>query len=166
MRRTAGTGGFTTPPIAGCLDPAGRSILAFDLSDKAWQALARENRKARHLRMPCCAAAVALKRSPRGNPFLAHLPGAACLSAGETEAHRTLKAMAVEAPRANGWAATTEEAGVAPSGVSWQADVLARRGRHLVALEVQWSKQPLDEIMRRQERYRASGIRGLWLLRR
>lgn len=31
---------------------------------------------------------------------------------------------------------------------------------------MQWSRQALDEIMERQERYRASGICCLWLLRR
>jgi competence protein CoiA len=32
-------------------------------------------------------------------------------------------------------------------------------------VEIQWSGQTNDETMRRQERYRQSGIRGLWLLR-
>jgi Competence protein CoiA-like family len=149
-----------------CLDPAGRNIHSFDLSDVAWQALALENRRTRHLRMPCCAAAVVLKRSPRGRPFFVHVASSACPGAAETEEHRALKAMAVEAARARGWTALTESAGLSLSGERWQADILARRGRIRVALEVQWSDQPVDETLRRQERYRESGIRGVWLLRK
>jgi competence protein CoiA len=149
-----------------CLDPAGRSHHAFDLSEDRWRALLLENRKARHLRMPCCGAAVTLKRSPRGKPFFAHKAIGACTSAAETEEHRELKTVAIEAARAHGWMAEAEASGLSPAGERWQADVLARRGRDSIALEVQWSGQASEEILRRQERYRKSGILGVWLLRR
>ena len=55
-----------------CLDPAGRSIQAFDLTNDQWQALALENRKSRHFKMPCCPSLVTLKRSPLGTQFFAH----------------------------------------------------------------------------------------------
>jgi hypothetical protein len=148
-----------------CLDPAGRSIQSFDLADEQWRALQLENRRARHLRMPCCSAEVTLKRSRLGAQFFAHKAVGACTTAPETETHLRLKRMAVEVARANGWTASTEVPGLSPSGEPWKADVLAQKGRSKVAIEVQWSSQANDEILRRQERYRKSGVRGLWLLR-
>lgn len=148
-----------------CLDGSGQSLQSFDFSEDEWQALARENRKTRHLRMPCCAAQVTLKTSPRGTRFFAHKARGPCTTTPETEAHLRLKRMAVVAARANGWTAETEIVGTTPDGEQWKADVLARKGTHKVAVEVQWSSQRNDETLRRQERYRRSGIRGLWLLR-
>lgn len=115
-----------------CFDPTShRNIHAFDLSREAWQALAGENRRARHLRMPCCSAQVTLKRSRRGTQFFAHKAAASCVTAPETEAHLRLKRMAIEVARANGWEAETEVA----EG-EWRADVLARKGAVKVAIEI------------------------------
>jgi hypothetical protein len=111
-----------------CLDPTGRSIRSFDLADEQWRALEVENRRARHLRMPCCSAQVTLKRSRLGTPFFAHKAVGACTTAPETEAHLQLKRMAVEAARASGWTADTEVIGTSPSGEQWKADVLAEKG--------------------------------------
>jgi len=149
-----------------CLDPTGQSLHAFDLSEEQWRALERANRVARHLRMPCCQAAVMLKTSRRGTRFFAHKAAGTCATAPEREEHLRLKAMAVAAARANGWEAQTEVAGAAGPDEPWRADLLARKGRHVVAVEFQWSAQTAEETMRRQERYRRSGVRGLWLLRR
>jgi competence protein CoiA len=149
-----------------CLTPTGQSIHSFDLSDEEWPALERANKAARDLRMPCCDAAVTLKRSRRGTRFFAHKSAGACATASEGEEHLRLKAMAIVAARANGWEAETEVAGAAGPDDPWRADVLARKGRHTVAVEIQWSEQTDTETMHRQERYRRSGIRGLWLFRR
>jgi Competence protein CoiA-like family len=148
-----------------CQDPTGRSIHSFDLPDEQWRTLQLENRTARHLRMPCCSAEVTLKRSRLGTQFFAHKAVGECTTAPETETHLRLKRMAVEVARANGWTANTEAPGMSPSGEPWKADVLAQKGRSRVAIEVQWSSQANDEILRRQERYKESGVRCLWLLR-
>jgi competence protein CoiA len=148
-----------------CLDGHGQSVRASDFMPEEWQALALENRRLRHLRMPCCDAQVVLKTSPRGIRFFAHKAKGACTSAPESEAHLFLKQMIVNAARAHGWEADTEIAGQTPSGGWWKADVLAQKGKHRVAVEVQWSGQTPQETLRRQEQYRESGIRGLWLLR-
>jgi hypothetical protein len=146
-----------------CFDPTtNSSIQAFDLSPDAWQALERENRRARHLIVPCCSAQVILRRSRLGTQFFAHKAVGECVNALETEAHRRLKQMAVEAARANGWEAETEVA----EGEHWKADVLACKGTAKVAVEIQWSPQTNEETLRRQARYAESGVRGLWLLRR
>src|SRR5262249_40274425 len=130
-----------------------------------WQALKQQNRATRHLAMPCCVSQVVLKKSLRGIQFFAHKARGACSTAPETEDHLRLKQMAVEAARANGWDAATEVAGTTPSGEKWRADVLAQKGQHKVAVEIQWSNQSNEETLRRQKRYALSGIRCLWLFR-
>lgn len=149
-----------------CLYPDGSSILAFELEESSWNELAAENRKQRHLRMPCCEAQVSLRRSRRSTQFFAHKAVGACTTAPETETHLVLKKLAVEAARAAGWAAHSEVRGQTPDGEPWIADVLAEKDGRRVAIEIQWSPQTSEETMRRQERYRSSGIRGLWLFRR
>jgi competence protein CoiA len=148
-----------------CLDPTGQSILSFDMSDDEWKTLELENKKLRHLRMPCCPAPVMLKRSHRGMRFFAHKAVGLCTTGPETEEHLHLKKMAVMAARAHGWTAQTEVTGITPTGEEWRSDVLAIKGRSRVAVEIQWSAQTNDETMRRQEQYKVSDIRGLWLLR-
>lgn len=143
-----------------CLDGE-TAIHAFDLSADAWKALAEDNRKRRHLRMPCCQALVTLNRSRLGTQFFRHKAVGACTTAPETEAHLRLKRLAVEVARAHGWQAWTEVA----SGTAWRADVLATKGDERVAIEIQWSQQSDEETLRRQQHYAASGVRGLWLLR-
>lgn len=144
-----------------CIDPrVNSSIHAFDLSPEAWQALEDENRRARHLRMPCCLAQVTLRKSRLGTQFFAHKALGECATAPETEAHLRLKQMAVEVARANGWEAETEV-----DGGEWRADVLACKGNAKVAVEIQWSPQTNEETMRRQSRYAEFGVRCLWLLR-
>ncbi|AZO72166.1 MAG: hypothetical protein E5V92_02770 [Mesorhizobium sp.] len=149
-----------------CLGAEGESILAFDLNREEWAALRKGNAQSRHLRMPCCTSHAVMKVSSRGQQFFAHQPHGICTTAPETEQHLLLKSLAVEAARKAGWTASTEVRGFSPTGEEWTADVLAEKGDHRVAVEIQWSPQSLDETMRRQERYRQSGVRGLWLLRR
>lgn len=149
-----------------CLDETGKRIQAFDLSEDQWVTLKAQNHYSQLLRMPCCAAGVVLKKSNRGTRFFAHKKVGPCLTADESEEHRQLKMLAVEAARACGWHAETEVGGLTPSGEQWRADVLATKGSAKVAIEVQWSGQVDDETLRRQQRYSESGVRGLWLLRR
>lgn len=149
-----------------CFDPiACKSVHAFELSSGDWLSLEIKNRRERHLRMPCCSSLVILRRSRRGTQFFAHKTVTSCVTAPESEAHLRLKRIAAEVARAHGWDAETEVAGVTPLGERWKADVLARRGKAQVAVEIQWSLQTNEETLRRQERYAASGVRCLWLLR-
>jgi hypothetical protein len=148
-----------------CLDATGQSIHSFDLSEDKWQALKLENRKTRHLRMPCCSSEVILRRSHLGTPYFAHKFRGSCRTSPETTEHLFLKSIVVAAARANGWTAQTEVTGTSSNGEQWRADILAETGAEKVAIEIQWSAQAEAEIVRRQQRYKASGIKGLWLLR-
>lgn len=150
-----------------CIDSASGGVIhAFDLSAGDWQSLLAENRRKRHLKMPCCCAEVTLRRSSRGTQFFAHKAIGECTTAPETETHLRLKAIAVQTAREHGWAAETEVNGVTPFGESWTADVLATKERARVAVEIQWSGQTEAETVRRQRRYATSGVRSLWLMRR
>jgi hypothetical protein len=148
-----------------CINPEGQNIHSFDLSADAWQALLQENKKAKHLKMTCCNAAVVLKRSKLGTQFFAHKAKGMCATAPEREEHLILKQEAVLAARRNGWQANTEVSGRTPDGEEWRADMLAEKGKHKVAVEIQWSGQSNEETVTRQERYKKSGIRCLWLMR-
>ena len=149
-----------------CIGPDGQSIQSFDLTEAEWSALRLENRRSRQLRMPCCDAAVVMKTSARGLDFFAHKSRGPCQSAPETEVHLALKTLAAQAARRAGWTCSTEASGSAPSGERWTADVLAQKGQAKVAIEIQWSGQTDGESLNRQERYRQSGVRCLWLFRR
>jgi hypothetical protein len=118
--------------------------------------------------MACCGRPGLAKTSRRGNPFFAHRAAAArprttaaCRWAAESEAHALCKLLAAAGARAAGWEVRTEAA--APDG-GWRADVLCVRGAARVALEIQLARPAPGELRRRQERYRAAGVRGAWFL--
>ena len=64
------------------------------------------------------------------------------------------------------WDAKTEVRGQASHGAVWVADVLATKGKHHIAFEVQWSPQTLSETSQRQSLYQDSNVRCLWLFKR
>jgi len=148
-----------------CIDEDGADIFAFDLNSIEWKSLASLNRRSNLLRMPCCNAGVTLRRSKRGIQHFVHKVIGNCTSAPETEHHLRLKEFAVEVARRYGWTVETEVRGVTSDGEEWIADVLARKNNAKVAIEIQWSPQTPEETLRRQERYRQSGVRCLWLFR-
>jgi competence protein CoiA len=72
--------------------------------------------------------------------------------------------LVVESARRQGWIAIPEVQGNSPLG-DWRADVLATKGTRKVAVEAQWSAQTVATTLERQDRYRAGGVEGVWLLR-
>ena len=148
-----------------CVDDRGKAIEANACTEQEWAALKAQTRVQRHLTMPCCKAQAVPKTSKLGTRFFAHKARAGCLWKPETEAHRRLKALALQAARRAGWNAQTEVSGYTPDGERWTADMLAQKGADRIAIEVQWSGQTDEETLRRQRKYRQSGVTGIWLLR-
>lgn len=77
---------------------------------------------------------------------------------GESELHKSLKAKILEAALADGLDAKAES-----SGSGWRADVAVRSDIGTIAFEVQKTPQSLAATIKRQMRYRASGVIGCWL---
>lgn len=144
----------------------GLPIYSFDCeADAAWLALRLANASNSSLSMHCCGAGVVLRTSKLGTRHFAHARRGPCATAPESAQHLLAKRAIVEGLRRTEWTAATEERGDSPGHGSWVADVLATQGRKKVAIEVQWSRQDGEETLRRQARYAAGGVRGLWLFR-
>lgn len=149
-----------------CISPAGQE-LAFQHDTESWAALRARNLAEKHLRLPCCESPVVLKQSRLGTRFFAHRRRDACTSAPESQEHLHLKDIVARAATRAGWFVTTEGRGTSSTGQEWVADVLCSREgtSRSVAFEIQWRRQSLEDTFQRQQRYQASGIRALWLMR-
>ncbi|MFM0140806.1 competence protein CoiA [Caballeronia grimmiae] len=148
-----------------CLDANNRPVYAFDFSAEEFDALRRAQRKESLLHFACCDSKLALRTSSKGLQHFYHAsPGVegGCTYSTESEAHLKLKQEVMLAARAAQWEADCE---VGDEGGRWRADVLMRRGKARIAMEIQLSKLPWYEIQRRQAAYAEAGVRGLWLLR-
>lgn len=137
------------------------SIQAFEYDESRWADL-KGSYRALGLRMPCCESAAVPKTSPLGNFFFAHSRKGDCATAPESAEHLYCKSLIAQAAQKAGWAVTTERAGASPVGEAWIADVFCEKGSAKVAFEVQMSPQAVDETVRRQRRYKDSGVRGAW----
>lgn len=110
------------------------------------------------------------KVSRRGLRYFAHDPGAsACPAAGETVAHRELKAVLADAARCAGWTAVLEADPCGRDTGGWRADVLVSApgaSTRRVALEAQLSAMTAEVGAERTARYHVDGIETLWVTTR
>lgn len=144
----------------------GVPIFAFDVEvDSAWDELREENAKRKSLRMTCCDTGVTLRTSKLGTRHFAHARRGTCATAPETAEHLLAKRVIVDAIRQTDWQPMPEQPGASPGFGAWIADVMATKAQAKIAFEIQWSRQDEDETRHRQKRYRAAGVRGLWLFR-
>jgi hypothetical protein len=140
---------------------ADQRIEADQLSIEDWAGLVQENRQRWHLMAPCCDQAVVCKVSPLGTRFFSHKSLSTCVYRQESPLHLSAKVAVARAARSAGWKAELEVANIE---AGWRADVLISKGKRRIAVEIQTSPIKLDEVQRRQSRYWASGIRGVWLV--
>lgn len=136
-------------------------IHAFALGAEQWAEL-KTSYKGLNLHMPCCGVAAVPKTSARGTYFFAHARRGECATADESPEHLYCKFLIAKAALDAGWAVTTERPGMSPDGEEWVADVFCEKASAKLALEVQMSPQTDEETLRRQQRYKASGVRGAW----
>lgn len=136
-------------------------IHAFAFTDEQWAEIKRTYRGL-NLQMPCCGVGAIPKTSTRGNYFFAHSRRGECTTAPESTEHIYCKTLIAQAALDAGWTVTTEREGASPTGEEWVADVFCEKGSAKLALEVQLSPQTDEETVRRQLRYKASGVRGAW----
>jgi len=139
-----------------------KEIVSIDLNDEEWSALkARLKAKKTVLILPCCGQEGFLRTSSKGLKHFVHLKSAnPCDWKPESAEHLKAKVAIMEACREQGWDAIPEF-----SEADWRADVLAVQGGKRIAFEVQWSRQTYEETRLRQERYKASNVRGCWFFR-
>ena len=149
-------------PLA-CLND-GDLLTSFCLTDDQWVAI-KTSYRGMNLCLRCCSSPAIPKVSSLGARFFAHKSRAGCQTAPESLELLQAKFIIAESATAAGWQASTEESGIDPDGNPWIADVLCRRRKTKVAFEVQLAAQSFDKIRARQEQYRRSDIRCLWLIK-
>lgn len=149
-----------------CQSPEGLEY-AYRHDAESWARLRSKNATQRHLYMPCCQAAVVLKRSSHGTLFFAHARRNGCTTAPESAIHLLVKDLIARTAERLGFAAHTECAGRSTNGDSWIADVLCHstQSSAAIAFEVQWSRQDTAMTMARSDTYRRSGVIPYWLMR-
>lgn len=139
-------------------------ITSFEMDAASWDALSAEVRaKRRQLVMPCCGAAAATRTSPLGLRHFYHRNAKhiECEHKSESADHLALKMLVIAALVDAGWQARPEHI-----EANWRADVLAIDGDRRVAFEVQLAPQTGAETRRRHERYKASSVHCVWLMKR
>ena len=135
---------------------------ALRMSQAQWLGLQR-NYHVGDLLMPCCNAPAVPKISANGHPFFAHLSGA-CSTSEESQWHLAAKILVRSVLEDLGCRASVEVPGSSETS-RWKADVWGERGEAKLAIEIQRSYQSLRDYRTRQKKYRAEGIKALWLLR-
>lgn len=140
-----------------------QDVLAPQLSDEEWSELqALSKAKNCIINLPCCQGSGYPRVSKLGTRHFVHKKQPEnCDWERETADHLSMKSQIVQSCFESGWNACTEV-----TGPDWRADVLATKGKHKIAFEIQLSPQSMEETQFRQERYRQSGIKGYWIFRK
>lgn len=140
----------------------GEEKISINYSDEEWEVLKRglEDNNISVL-LPCCHQRGALRKSPKGLKHFLHIKDQdTCNWKPESAEHLKAKVEIIKACQENGWHAIPEY-----SENDWRADVLASKDGKRIAFEMQWSNQTNDDTATRQERYKASNVRGCWFFR-
>ncbi len=134
------------------------------------ESMRSRNRKEKVYTAKCCGAPLSIRVAEGKAPHFVHqvTPENCDADRCETPEHRRLKHLIAEtAIRTYEFDVETEarENDPVTGRALWQADVLVLMKRAAVAFEVQLSNADYEHMRVRQARYKASGVRGLWLVR-
>ena len=151
----------TSLPLRATID--GNDIHAFEFTNEKWDSFKASYKKLNPL-MPCCGILAIPKTSKLGNFFFAHKKTGVCHTEPESAEHIFLKSVIAKVAIEAGWAVTTEFRGISISGDEWVADILCRKGKAVVALEVQLSAITYKDLTARTERYKLSNVRAAWFV--
>lgn len=145
-------------------DLEGETLQSFRMSGAEWDTLKKSTRRTL-LKMPCCGERAIPKTSRLGTQYFSHhRKSESCDFESESREHLLLKEIVAVAASESGWKVVTEGSGESNDGQQWRADVLCKKSKAFVALEVQLSKQTLEEFKVRQDRYRKSAVRAAWFV--
>jgi competence CoiA-like predicted nuclease len=140
----------------------GTNTFAFEQDEVSWTIL-KTNYKSSSLLMPCCQSAAIPKTSRLGNFFFAHSIQGDCHSEPESQEHIWVKSLVAKAAKKAGWDVKTEWPGESKDAEKWIADVYCTKGAIKIVIEIQLSRQTVEETHARQLKYKNSGVRCAWL---
>jgi hypothetical protein len=127
------------------------------------------NRREKLYTAKCCGAPLKIRTAEGKIPHFVHETTPSFCEGDKrvSPEHLRLQATVALAIAGTGWECETEAAekdSVAGRTV-WRADILATRSKARVAFEIQLSNADWNVMLERQQRYRASGVRGLWFVK-
>ena len=137
-------------------------IYSFEYDTESWNEL-KSKHKVIGLLMPCCDSKAIPKTSKLGNFYFSHSKKAECNSVAESQEHLYVKGLVAKAAKDSGWEVSTEWYGSSRDGDEWIADVYCVKGKAKIAIEIQLSRQTQSETLKRQKRYKQSGVRCAWI---
>lgn len=159
-----------------------KTIYAEDLSPSEWQDLKLYSKSDNYdYAMPCCGSkAIPAAGTNIRRPHFKHPQGCSCHNEAwgdydgikrirrrkkqlEDRRHEKIKDIIFDVAQKAGWCAEKEAPGCSRENISWRADVLVKKGEKLLAFEVQTSPQAYAEYRRRQEIYKDSGVKCIWI---
>lgn len=147
-------------PLRAVVD--GQDLFAFKMNDEEWDLLKTSYRD--HLLVTHCCSRPAIPCTRNGEThYFRHKAKLDCAYASESKEHLFLKDLIARSAQAAGWDVYTEWSGQTPSGERWEADVYCQSEGRRVAFEIQVSSQTTEEVRRRTNKYRESGVSVYWI---
>jgi hypothetical protein len=127
------------------------------------------NRREKLYTAKCCGAPLVIRTVQGKIPHFVHATTPSFCEGDKhvSPEHLRLQAAVAQAVAGTGWTCETEAIEKDPTSRRpiWRADVLATRSKARVAFEIQLSNPDWTAMLGRQQRYRASGVRGLWFVK-
>ncbi len=139
----------------------GNAVIADEYSDAEWDVL-KSNYIVGDFFMPCCKANAIPKTSPNFLKFFAHHSDE-CSTSPESIWHLNTKNDIYSIVKSKNIEVKLEHAGEATSG-KWITDIYFEYKGRRIAIEIQKSYQQLNTYLKRQEKYKESGVESYWLL--